>query len=164
MRQIKRDLTSRRWDMTRVTPNSSLAIVDLRAFLAGPWRLERALEDRRLGHTGTLRGIAEFVADGDELLYRERGELTIEGYTGPTTRAYRFRFPEPHRAEVCFEDGRPFHDLDLSRGVWQAVHHCEDDLYRGTFRVLGPDAWEAAWRIAGPRKDQTLVGTYRRGG
>ena len=150
--------------MTRVEPGSSLPIVDLRAFLAGLWRLERTLQDRRLGHTGNLRGTAEFIADGDGLLYRENGELTIEGYTGPTTRAYRYRFPEPHRADVCFEDGQPFHDLDLSRGVWQAEHRCGEDLYRGTFRALGPDAWDAAWRIEGPRKDQTLVGTYRRGG
>ena len=148
--------------MISTRPISSLVVAELRSFLVGAWRLQRAMKDRRLGQTGTLHGVAEFVADGGGLLYRERGALTIDCHTGMATRAYRYRFPEPHFAEVCFEDGRPFHKIDLSRGMWEAEHRCGNDLYCGSFRVLAPNAWEAAWRIEGPRKDQTLISAYRR--
>lgn len=148
--------------MIDTRPSLLSAVTELRSFLVGAWRLQREMRDRRLGQTGTLHGAAEFVADGGGLLYRERGALTINCHTGMATRAYRYRFSESHCAEVCFEDGRPFHKIDLSRGIWEAEHCCGDDFYCGSFRVLAPDAWEAIWRIEGPRKDQTLISVYRR--
>jgi len=59
-------------------------------------------------------------------------------------------------------DGRPFHPLDLRDGVWTAEHLCGADLYRGAFRALGPDRWQAEWEISGPRKDQVLRGLFTR--
>ena len=142
--------------------DSLSGVADLRAFLAGGWNLSRTIDDRRTGQRGTLEGTATFAPEGDGLVYREEGVLELAGYRGPVMQAYRYRFPAPHRAEVAFRDGGLFHALDLSRGVWAAEHVCADDLYRGDFRVEGPDRWRVSWTVTGPRKDQTLISRYVR--
>jgi hypothetical protein len=143
--------------------STAYAVADLRAFLAGAWRLTRRLDDRGAGVSGVLDGEARFDADGAGLAYREDGDLRMAAYEGRVWRCYRYGFPAPHRAEVYFADGRAFHVLDLSRGHWTAEHACGADLYRGAFRVDGPDTWRATWRVRGPRKDLILRGVYRRG-
>ncbi len=145
-----------------------IGIADLRAFLQGTWRLTRTLEDRRAGQRGRLDGQAVFAPAGAGLVCRERGVLRLGAFTGPAERVYRYRFPAPGRypgrAEVAFQDGRPFHDLDLSHGRWSVAHSCRDDLYRGSFEVEGRDRWTVVWRVLGLRKDQVLCGRYDRAG
>ncbi len=138
------------------------AVTDLRAYLAGAWRLTRVIEDRRTGQPGRLEGRAVFEAARGGLVYREEGRLALGAFETLAHRAYRYAFPETHLAQVSFEDGRPFHALDLSAGAWAATHRCGRDLYEGAFRVEGPDLWRALWRITGPRKDQRLDGLYER--
>ncbi len=137
-------------------------VEDLRAFLLGPWRLARSIDDRRGGQTGSFRGRAVFAAEGDSLHYGETGRLRLGVHTGPARRDYRYVFPRPELAEVCFPGGRPFHDLDLSRGYWEAVHLCGEDVYRGTFRAVTRDLLVVSWDVTGPRKDYTMAGRYRR--
>jgi len=137
-------------------------VSDLNAYLEGAWRLSRILDDRRTKQRGRLDGLAVFTPCGPQLIYRERGVLHIGTYRGRAERDYNFAFPTPGRAEVAFDDGAPFHDLDLTAGTWNADHRCREDRYRGRFRVLAPDVWETVWRIAGPRKDQTLTTRYSR--
>ena len=144
--------------------DGGLGILDLKAFLRGDWRLTRTLEDRRAGQCGRLDGRAVFAPAGAGLVYRERGVLRLGAFTGPAERVTRYGFPAPARAEVAFEDGRPFHDLDLSHGRWSVAHRCRDDLYHGSFEVEGRDRWTAVWRVLGPRKDQVLRGRYDRAG
>lgn len=137
-------------------------VPDLRAFLSGSWRLDRRIDDRRLERRGRMQGNAEFTDQACGLHYREAGGLCFGDFAGTATRDYRYRFPGPGHAEVLFDDGRFFHDLDLGTGVWKAAHACGDDHYGGTFRATGPDAWAVLWQISGPRKDLVLVTRYRR--
>lgn len=137
-------------------------VADLKSFLQGPWRVVRKMVDRRAGLSGRLDGVAAFEPAGAGLVYRESGLLRLGGYEGRTARVYRYAFAAPGRAEVTFEDGKPFHVLDLTGGAWSAIHRCRDDLYRGAFRATAPDAWEAVWQVTGPRKDHTLTTRYRR--
>ncbi len=137
-------------------------VSDLSAFLEGAWHLSRILDDRRTKQRGRLDGLAVFTPCGARLIYRERGVLRIGAYRGRAERDYRYAFPTPGRAEVAFDDGAPFHDLDLTAGTWNADHRCREDRYQGRFRVLAPDAWQAVWRVVGPRKDQTLTTRYSR--
>jgi hypothetical protein len=65
-------------------------------------------------------------------------------------------------ARLSFADGRPFHDLDLSAGRWQAQHGCAPDRYDGEFLALSSVQWRSAWRVTGPRKDLLIRGGYRR--
>ena len=137
-------------------------VADLRAFLLGPWRLARLIDDRRAGQRGGLRGRAVFAAEGAGLRHGETGRLRLGIHTGPARQDYRYLFPRPDLAEARFADGRPFHDLDLSRGHWEAEHLCGDDLYRGTFHALGRDLLVVSWAVTGPRKDYAMVSRYRR--
>jgi hypothetical protein len=125
------------------------AIADLRAFLTGTWRIARTVKDARSGQNGGFDGIALFapLPDGG-LLLTESGTMRLGGYSGPAEQTYRYAFPDgPGRAEVFQHDGTPFHDLDLTAGSAEAVHHCGDDLYRGTFRVTGPEEWVVEWSV-----------------
>jgi hypothetical protein len=141
---------------------SLLRINDLRSFLKGEWKLERRLDDRRAGQTGSLAGTAVFAPDGEHLRYGEEGRLSIGGYEGPALQSYRYAFAQPHRAEVHFRDDRFFHDLDLEAGRWTATHLCAPDRYDGDFTVSDRDTWRVVWRVTGPRKDLILDSTYRR--
>jgi hypothetical protein len=146
-------------------PNARVRPVpDLRAFLTGAWRIARTVKDARNGQDGGFDGTAIFtpLPDGG-LLLTESGTMRLGGYTGPAEQTYRYAFPEdPGRAEVFRHDGTPFHDLDLADGTAEAVHHCGADLYRGTFRVLGPDEWVVEWAVSGPRKDYHMVTRHYR--
>jgi len=144
------------------TRAETVAVADLCAFLRGAWRLERELNDRRAATQGRLDGRAVFAPEGSGLRYREEGTLTYGTYRGAFFRTYLYRFPGPTRAEVAFEDGRPFHDLDLSRGTWRASHRCGGDLYEGCFTLDGADSWRAIWRVTGPRKTLVLSSRFRR--
>ena len=55
-------------------------------------------------------------------------------------------------AAVRFEDGRPFHELDLRTGRTEVVHPCGQDTYRGELQVTGPDRWVQRWEVGGPTK------------
>ncbi len=148
--------------MRTTSTSGTTTITDLQAFLEGAWRVLRTVEDRRAGMRGGFLGRGSFVPDAAGLGYAEDGVLRLAAYRGRARRRYRYRFPAPYRADVTFEDGRPFHALDLSRGTWAVTHACGKDTYRATFRVLGCDGWSARWHIAGPRKDQLVTSHYRR--
>lgn len=138
-------------------------VADLRAYLTGAWRISRTLEDRRRGAHGRFEGEAVFAPGAaGALAYREEGRLALGGFATLAHRRYLYAFPAPILAEVRFADGRPFHELHLGDGRWTAEHLCGADLYRGTFRALGPDQWAADWEITGPRKDQVLRGRFTR--
>ncbi len=137
-------------------------VTDLRGFLRGRWRLERRILDRHARSCGFLSGEAEYQDHDQDLDYREAGTLSFGGGQFAVSRSYRYRFSETQAAEVRFEHGGLFHELDLSQGPWLVTHHCGGDLYRGRFRVLAADSWVVAWRATGPRKDQVLKSRYRR--
>lgn len=140
------------------------AVADLRAFLAGAWRIARTVRDARLGQDGSFDGTGLFEqgADGG-LLLRETGTLRFGDHAGPAEQTYRYSFPDgPRRAMVFRHDGSPFHDLDLSDGTAEVLHHCGADVYRGGFRVEDHDAWTVRWVVTGPRKDYHMVTRYSR--
>ncbi|WP_438484672.1 DUF6314 family protein [Streptomyces sp. S186] len=141
-------------------------VPDAAAYLAGRWRIERAVHDLRAGRVGSFRGTADFRPDGPDgtLCHTEEGELTWDGVVHPATRTLRLRPCPDGTAEVTFADGRPFHDLDLRTGRWTAVHPCAADRYEGTFTAVAADRWHLEWRVTGPAKDQLLRSVYRRSG
>ena len=139
-----------------------LYISHLRAFLEGKWKVVRQIDDRRLDQVGGFEGSAGFAVDGDDLIYEEDGELRLGSHKGPAFQTYRYSFPSNQRAEVCFADGRPFHDLDLTSGHWACRHLCGDDCYEGAFTALDRASWRVVWSVRGPRKDLRLDSHYSR--
>lgn len=137
-------------------------VEDALAWLAGRWRLDRTLADLTGGGAGRFRGIAEFEPDGAGLRYHEAGTLEWGEHRGPAERTLRYLPAGGSLLRVEFEDGRFFHDLDLSGGAWRVVHPCRADEYRGEFTVLGPDAFRQLWTVTGPAKRQRLETAFRR--
>jgi uncharacterized protein DUF6314 len=137
-------------------------VADISDYLSGEWRLARVYLDRRRGLVGWFRGLARFAEIGDGMRYREQGRLRFGDFAGDVYREYRCDFPLPGLARISFADGRPFHDLDLSAGRWQAHHGCAADCYEGEFLALSASRWRSAWHVTGPRKDLVIRGGYRR--
>jgi hypothetical protein len=130
------------------------------AYLPGRWRVERTLHDARLGD-GTFTGTAAFAVDEGGLDWLEAGRLALGGYEGPARRRLRVA-REDDGWMVRFDDGRPFHPLVLQRGGCAVAHPCGEDSYAGEYVVLGPDAFDVAWSVRGPAKDQRITSRYRR--
>lgn len=150
----------------------TLSINELRDFLQGTWKLDRQIFDHRRSETGRLVGEARFLPQDESLVYREAGVLTLDdqhdrahkgrAHKGRAHQSYRYDFVSSARAEVRFTDGRFFHDLDLSNGVWACTHLCGDDRYEGAFTALDRDSWRVVWSVRGPRKDLRLDSHYSR--
>ncbi|MFF7451392.1 MULTISPECIES: DUF6314 family protein [unclassified Streptomyces] len=139
-------------------------VTDVLAYLAGSWRVGRAVRDLASGGTGEFSGTTLFrPLDGGGLLHHESGTFVWQGVPRPAERTLRF-LPgsSAAEAEVCFADGRFFHTLDLSLGHHLADHPCAADLYRGEFTVLDEDRWRSVWRVGGPAKDLVLTTHYTR--
>ena len=140
-----------------------LPVTNLKAYLIGDWSVERLISDRARGMSGRLNGQATFTPSASGLLYEERGMLSFGAHCGPAEQSYRFDFPQGlDHASVFFRDGRPFHDLNLSRGSDRVDHGCHPDCYAGLFVALSSTEWRCEWRVTGPRKDYDLVTTYTR--
>ncbi len=137
------------------------AEADLRAYLAGVWRLDRWVDDRRAGRAMRFAGEARFEPDGGALSYREDGTLDTGAGILRAVRRHRWTFEGPG-ARVSFDDGRPFHQVAPRGGRAADVHDCPPDLYRVAYAFETSDRWTATWRVSGPRKDYTLESLYTR--
>ncbi|MFD4524667.1 DUF6314 family protein [Streptomyces sp. NPDC058470] len=147
-------------------------VSDVLAYLAGSWRVERAVRDLASGAAGHFTGTTVFGPLEDTgpgplqepgLLHQESGTFIWQGTPRSAERTLRFLPGQrPGTADVRFSDGRPFHDLDLSSGRYVADHPCSADLYRGEFTVLDEHHWRTVWCVAGPAKDLVLTTDYTR--
>ena len=142
---------------------------DLRAYLRGSWSVDRTLLDRSTGTSGTFTGVVRFTADDDGgLWWREEGTVRwapLGGvpFTGPASREYLLRPADtPDVLDVYFPDGRPFHRMGFAGQTNHASHWCDPDMYRVTYRFLGPDECGYRWDVTGPAKDQLLESVLHR--
>ncbi len=143
-------------------------VADLDDWLRGEWRFARTIN----ADVGTCRGTATFepAHRPRELVWRERGRLRLGAYDGPSTRTLRIAPAAPLGGDqgdnngyaVSFDDGRPFHLLDLTAGRCDAVHHCGPDVYRGVYEVHDAAHFAVTWRVEGPRKRDVIATRYAR--
>lgn len=136
--------------------------MSLLGFLAGTWWVQRRLTDGRTGQDGTFTGTAAFTASAGGLDATEAGVLTWGTHRGPARRAHRFASTGPWSAAVSFDDGRPFHEVDLGSGNGTAAHSCGADLYTAEYRIVDDDHWQLRWHVNGPNKTLELATTYAR--
>ncbi len=129
------------------------------ADFAGHWQIDRVIDDRRAGQTGTLTGFAQFTREDRGLWYHETGLLTL-GPAAPmaATRDYLWR-QDGALIAVDYADGRPFHAFDPATPV--ACHLCLPDDYQVRYDFGLWPVWSAVWRVSGPRKDYLMTTTYR---
>lgn len=137
--------------------------VDLKDF-EGRWRIDRTIADHLLCRTGRFEGEARFAPSGAGLLYDEYGVLQFPGEAPlQAERRYLWR-PAPSGIDVLFEDGRPFHTIELAAQRPAATHFCDPDTYEVQYDFVAWPRWEALWRVSGPRKDYEMRSTYVRPG
>lgn len=147
-------------------PAPTVPVADPRRFLPGVWSIDRRIHDARTRQDGTFAGTATFLPDGDGLSWTERGELRLGDFVGSATRVMAV-VPARDRGasapwEVRFDDGRPFHPLDLRGGACPVDHPCGEDHYAGWVRVEDDDLLVVSWRVTGPAKDHTILTRYTR--
>ena len=146
------------------TPPSDPA--DLAAWLDGHWAVRRTINGDMpsRGAAGCFTGTAQFTVTADgEVAWDEHGQVTLGAHTGPARRTLFMRRAHD-RWQVSFDDGRPFHDLDLRDGTWAAQHRCGADVYDGIFSRddEDPGRFTVIWHVTGPGRDDTIVSDYRR--
>lgn len=139
-----------------------MEVTDTLAYLAGSWRLERAIADHRAGASGSFSGCGELVTTGRRGHYEERGHLRFRGRESSAHRALDLIALPGGGVAVRFTDGRPFFDLDLRHGTCRAVHPCRQDRYELQYVVDSPDVLVERWRVTGPAKDYEAETTWRR--
>ncbi|MFE0024874.1 DUF6314 family protein [Amycolatopsis sp. NPDC059021] len=142
--------------------DTSLPVPDLAAYLTGTWRLTRDIVTTGGADAGAVTGTATFTPAEDVLIYDEEGELRLGGFVGPVTRTLHYRLARPERADVHFDHGGFFHDLDLSTGRWSTEHPCRADRYHGEFHILDDGHWRQEWTVTGPAKDHVIVSRFAR--
>lgn len=129
----------------------------------GDWVLTRIISDRRSGAEGHLDGQANFNLQADDTyLYHEEGKLKYAGQAPmAATRKYIWK-AVADGIDVLFEDGRPFHKIELTKLMPDANHHCDPDLYHVSYDFTSWPKWRAAWRVVGPKKDYRMLSSYSR--
>jgi hypothetical protein len=141
---------------------SAHPVPDLRAFLLGAWRLTRLGWIDGPVRVMRLVGTARFSPRASDLAFEERGTMAFGAFAGDSVKRLMFHLAGDGAAEISFEDGAPFHRVDLSRGRADVRHECGPDLYEGRYRVLGPDLWTLNWRVTGPRKRHLIASRFVR--
>jgi Family of unknown function (DUF6314) len=137
---------------------------DLRAYLAGEWRVERTLWDRASDTCGTFTGVVRYSETPDGGLFlREDGTMVWPSHTGPAFREYVLRPSDiPEAMDVYFPDGRPFHRMSFDALDNEDRHWCDPDDYKVNYSWDGPDEFSYAWDVRGPAKDLLLESRLRR--
>jgi hypothetical protein len=136
------------------------------ADFAGPWLVERRIEDRLAGRIVAGAGQALLAGDGaGGLRYDETLTLHHGGPERPLTgvRTYLWAQAGDH-VEVRFSDGRRFHRFALGVAITGDVHDCAPDRYAGRYDFARWPDWQVQWEVAGPRKNYRMVTRYRRPG
>ncbi|MEL6646423.1 MAG: DUF6314 family protein [Pseudomonadota bacterium] len=128
---------------------------------AGEWTIQRVIEDH-LGDAGQFQGQARLAPDGEGLVYREEGLLTLANSTVmQAERTYLWR-QEKERIAVFFADGRAFHSFCLQATCAADRHHCDPDVYDVVYRFDAWPSWSSIWTVKGPRKDYVMQSDYSR--
>lgn len=128
-------------------------------YFRGQWLLVRIIENVPEGIIGEVWGEAEFVSDGKGLTCREQGVMRFQGTDYHTERTSLWRFPEPGRVEVLYEDGRPFHDFLTRDPIALTIE--EDARYEIVYD-FEPGTWISRWQLLGPGRNYMMTTRYRR--
>ncbi|KFF49961.1 hypothetical protein GY26_05240 [Gammaproteobacteria bacterium MFB021] len=122
----------------------------------------------RTGWSGHGQGSVRTEVEGDTVRFHESGHFTLAGQQPVTMRnLYCWRLA-PERVALAHERrGREaavaLFDLvaaDADTLVSEHHHQCAADAYSARLHLL-VDGFDLAWRILGPRKDETLHYRYR---
>jgi hypothetical protein len=145
-------------------------VADTLTFLIGRWTIVRSIVDHRSGTPGTFEGSAALVALSTpdsgagvtQARYEESGQLHFGSYTGSARRCFDYVRYNGTGVMISFADGRPFVDLDLTRGIWRSIHRCGEDLHEIVTAVRSDAVLEERWRVRGPLTNYDATTTFTR--
>ena len=146
--------------MRPIDHSSSDAMPEFADF-AGTWHLARKIEHVR-EPSAVFAGKASLDPVKGGYWYREDGQLRIEGHAGFTAERRYLWIEDGTRVKVLFEDGRPFHHIDLSQHAPGDTHHCDPDIYEVHYDFAWWPRWSCVWWVRGPRKDYVMTSEYQR--
>ena len=130
----------------------------LEDFTGGLWSISRQIINHTQDANLTFTGSCE-VLDG---WYHETGQMVFsDGNFFSSTRRYRWK-PCASGVDVHFDDGRFFHQIDLSTNSATATHFCDPDYYTVSYDFTKWPVWTAIWRVRGARKNYEMHSCYRR--
>jgi len=136
-------------------------VLSLQKFV-GRWSLAREIVDTAGGREGALAGEAVFRPEGGNIVYEEKGELSMHGLAPlMAERRYLWRERPDRTIAVHFEDGRPFHRISLDQTMPFDTHFCAPDVYDMAYDFRNWPAWECRTRVEGPRKTYRLLSRYQ---
>ncbi len=126
----------------------------------GRWRVRRRIRQAD-GVIARFEGGACFTPDGTGLAYVESGLLQLAGGARlAAERRYLWRAEGREAIAILFEDGRPFHRLELCARAPADRHLCPPDLYEVRYDFGGWPCWRTIWEVRGPRKDYVMSSCY----
>lgn len=128
-------------------------------YFAGHWQIVRIIEDVPAGIIGEFWGQAEFVSDGAGLTCTETGVLRYRGHDYHSGRTLLWRWPEPDRIDVRYEDGRLFHEFLREQPL--AIQVSGEDRFTVAYEFLDAE-WLATWTVEGPARDYRMTTRYWR--
>ena len=130
----------------------------LKDFTGCIWSISRQIIDYSQDANLTFTGRCE-VLDG---WYHETGQMVFsDGNFFSSTRRYRWK-PCASGVDVHFDDGRFFHQIDLSTNSATATHFCDPDDYTVSYDFTKWPVWTAIWRVRGARKNYEMHSCYRK--
>ena len=122
------------------------------------WSIYRKIIDHTQDANLIFIGSCE-VLDG---WYHETGKMVFsDGNFFSCTRRYRWTACDGG-VDVYFDDGRFFHQIDLSTNSATATHFCDPDDYTVSYDFTKWPVWTVIWRVRGTRKNYEMHSCYRK--
>ncbi len=126
----------------------------------GHWAIDRVIDDRRSASQAKFTGECRYLRDGSSLRLEETGSLRLaDGSKFAASRRFIWKEADG-KIHVHFDDGRPFHVIDLHTPVPTDTHLCGRDTYRVAYDFIQWPNWQAVWHVSGPQKDYRMVTGY----
>jgi hypothetical protein len=129
--------------------------------ILGQWELTRNIKDKLNDKTFNLIGISIFTENNASYVCNETGIIKSDNFQSKAHQTYNWLL-KPKGWEISFLNGNFFHDLELVMCDQQVYHKCNNDIYRGLFKLNLPTDFSVTWNVSGPRKDYQSQSYYIR--
>ena len=134
------------------------ASLKLEDFTGCLWSISRQIIDHTQDAKLTFTGRCEVLNDW----YNETGQIVFpDGKTLSSTRRYRWKACAGG-VDVHFDNGRFFHQIDLSTNSPTATHFCDPDDYVVSYGFTQWPVWTTLWRVKGTQKNYEMHSCYRK--
>jgi len=129
--------------------------------ILGQWELTRNIKDKLNDKIFNLIGISIFTENNASYVCNETGIIKSDNFQSKAHQTYSWLL-KPKGWEISFLNGNFFHDLELVMCDQQVYHKCNNDIYRGFFKLNLPTDFSVTWNVSGPRKDYQSQSYYIR--